>query len=182
MDRKYAVGFHLKPALHCKTAYLQTLYICKPFTSRHYKYSSHYTNLKTTPLEAVCNAGDNTEFTDFNTECCPKIDSVVGRKPATAPLFFLCMGYSSAIPILGQKFARNRCICYGYRDIHNFSFSAKVQYGRQKWPKLKFFPTHRILLNYPVGPKFARNPSTSYSFHDIHTFSCSTKIQAVCQK
>ena len=29
---------------------------------------------------------------------------------------------------------------YLFRDIHNFSFSAKIQDGRQKWRKLKFFP------------------------------------------
>ena len=40
----------------------------------------------------------------------------------------------------GQKFARNRSISYGFRDIHTFSFSAKIQDGHQKWRKLKFFP------------------------------------------
>ena len=55
----------------CKTVHLQTLYICKPFTSRHYKYPSRNTNLKTSLRFG--NAGDNTEFTDFNTQCCPKI-------------------------------------------------------------------------------------------------------------
>ena len=40
----------------------------------------------------------------------------------------------------GQKFAQNRSISYGFRDIHNFLFSAKFQDGRQKWRKLKFFP------------------------------------------
>ena len=39
---------------------------------------------------------------------------------------------------VGQKFARNRSISYGFRDIHTFSFSAKIQDGRQKWRKLKF--------------------------------------------
>ena len=40
---------------------------------------------------------------------------------------------------VGQKFARNRSISYGFRDIHTFSFSAKIQDGRQKWRKLKFY-------------------------------------------
>ena len=40
----------------------------------------------------------------------------------------------------GQKFARNCSISYGFLDIHTFSFSAKIQDGRQKWRKLKFFP------------------------------------------
>ena len=41
---------------------------------------------------------------------------------------------------MGKKFAWNRSISYGFRDIHTFSFSAKIQDGRQKWWKLKFFP------------------------------------------
>ena len=40
----------------------------------------------------------------------------------------------------GQKFARNRSISYGFWNIHTFSFSAKIQDGRQKWRKFKFFP------------------------------------------
>ena len=54
--------------------------------------------------------------------------------------------------LAGQKFARNRSICYGFRDIHTFLFfSAKIQDGRQKWRKLKSFPLHRTLLYYPEG-------------------------------
>ena len=41
---------------------------------------------------------------------------------------------------VGQKFTRNRGILYGFRDIHTFSFSIKIQDGCQKWRKLKFFP------------------------------------------
>ena len=40
---------------------------------------------------------------------------------------------------VGQKFARNRSISYGFRNIHTFSFSAKIQDGRQKRRKFKFF-------------------------------------------
>ena len=39
-----------------KTAHLQTLYICKPFTSCHYKYPSCDTNLKTS-VKAVSKCG-----------------------------------------------------------------------------------------------------------------------------
>ena len=39
----------------------------------------------------------------------------------------------------GQRFARNHSISYGFRDIDTFSFSAKIQDGRRKWRKLKFF-------------------------------------------
>ena len=70
----------------------------------------------------------------------------------------------------GQKFTQNRSISYGFRDIHTFSFSTKIQDGRQKWRKLNFFPLHKILLYYPAGQKFARNCSISYGFRDIHTF------------
>ena len=93
----------------------------------------------------------------------------------------------------GQKFARNRSISYGFRDIDTFSFSAKIQDGRRKWRKLKFHPFAQdtvvppcrskicskslYLLYHPVGKKFARNRSISYGFRDIDTFSFSAKIQ-----
>ena len=34
---------------------------------------------------------------------------------------------------VGQKLARNSSISYGFQDFHIFSFSAKIQDGRQKW-------------------------------------------------
>ena len=71
---------------------------------------------------------------------------------------------------------------YIFRDIHNLSFSAKIQDGRQKWQKLKFFPRHRILLYYPVGQKFALNRSISYHFEDIFNVLFSAKIQDGHQK
>ena len=37
------------------------------------------------------------------------------------------------------KFCRNRSVSDGFRDINIFCFSAKIQDGRQKWRKLKFF-------------------------------------------
>ena len=51
--------------------------------------------------------------------------------------------------LLGQKFAQNRSISYGFRDIDTFSFSAKIQYGRRKWRKLKFPP---FAQETPVAP------------------------------
>ena len=39
----------------------------------------------------------------------------------------------------GQKFCPNRSISYGFQDINIFCFSAKIQDGRLKWRKLKFF-------------------------------------------
>ena len=53
----------------------------------------------------------------------------------------------------GQKFTRNRSICYGFRDIHTFSFSAKIQDGQQKWRKLKFFPFAKDTVALPCGSK-----------------------------
>ena len=68
----------------------------------------------------------------------------------------------------GQKFCPNRSISYGFWDIKIFSLFAKIQDGRQKWRKLKFFKIlYRILFYYPVGQKFCRNRSISYGFWDI---------------
>ena len=53
----------------------------------------------------------------------------------------------------GQKFAQNCSISYGFRDIHTFSFSAKIQDGRQKWRKLKFFHLAWDTLVLPYGSK-----------------------------
>ena len=83
---------------------------------------------------------------------------------------------------MGEKFLRNRSISYGFRDIHTFSFSAKIQDGHQKWRKLKFSPLDRTLVYYPAGQTIARNRSISYGFRDIHTFSFSAKIQDDRQK
>ena len=54
---------------------------------------------------------------------------------------------------MGQKFARYCSISYGFRDIHTFSFSTKIQDGRQKWRKLKFFPLAYDTLAPPCGSK-----------------------------
>ena len=54
---------------------------------------------------------------------------------------------------VGQKFARNCSISYSFRDSHNFSFSAKIQDGRQKWQKLKLFPFADDTLVLPCGSK-----------------------------
>ena len=54
---------------------------------------------------------------------------------------------------VGQKFARNRSISYGFRDIDTFSFSAKMQDGRGKWRKLKVFPFAQDTLVPSCGSK-----------------------------
>ena len=53
----------------------------------------------------------------------------------------------------GQKFARNRSISYGFRDIDPFSFSTKIQDGRRKWRKLKFPSFAQETLVPPCGSK-----------------------------
>ena len=42
---------------------------------------------------------------------------------------------------------------YLFRDIHTFSFSAKIQDGRQKWRKSKFYPFAQDTLVLPCGSK-----------------------------
>ena len=54
---------------------------------------------------------------------------------------------------VGQKFTGNSSICYGFRDIDTFSFSTKIQDGRRKWRKLKFFPFAQDTLIPPCGSK-----------------------------
>ena len=84
---------------------------------------------------------------------------------------------------VSQKFCPNRSISYGFWDIKIFSLFAKIQDGRQKWRKLKFFKIlYRILFYYPVGQKFCRNCSISYGFRDISIFCFSAKIQDGRQK
>ena len=41
---------------------------------------------------------------------------------------------------VGQKFARNRCVCYHFEDIFNVYFLLKIQDSHQKWQKFNFFP------------------------------------------
>ena len=53
----------------------------------------------------------------------------------------------------GRKFAWNHSICYAFRDIDTFPFSAKIQDGRQKWRKMKFFPFGQDTLVSPCGSK-----------------------------
>ena len=75
---------------------------------------------------------------------------------------------------VGQKFTQNRSISYGFQDIHTFSFSAKIQDGRQKWQKLKLFvfaqdccTTLRVKTLLEIAP--------SHSLQHIHTYSFAAK-------
>ena len=71
-----------------------------------------------------------------------------GQNPNFTPLHRTLLYY-----LADQKFARNRSISYGFQDIHTFSFSAKIQDGRQKWRKLKFFDFPQATLVLPRGSK-----------------------------
>ena len=55
----------------------------------------------------------------------------------------------------GQKFARNCSISCHFRDIFNVLFSTKIQDGRQKWQKLKFFPCAQDTLELPCRSKIS---------------------------
>ena len=59
-------------------------------------------------------------------------------KVAKIEIFALCMVHPCNT--LRVENSLEITISYGFRDIHTFSFSAKIQDGRQKWRKLKFFP------------------------------------------
>ena len=73
---------------------------------------------------------------------------------------------------VGQKFARNRSISYGFRDIDSFSFSAKIQDGRRKWRKLKFSPFPQDSLVPPYGLKI--RSKSLYLVAKIEIFPLST--------
>ena len=70
---------------------------------------------------------------------------------------------------MGQKFARNRSISYGFRDIHTFSFSAKIQDGRQKWRKLKFSPFAQDTLVTTLRVKHSLEIALSCTVFEIFT-------------
>ena len=71
-----------------------------------------------------------------------------GENQYFSPLHRTLLFYPS-----GQKFAWNRSISYGFRDIHTFPFSAKIQDGCQKWWKLKFYPFAQDILVLPCRSK-----------------------------
>ena len=59
----------------------------------------------------------------------PRSNNKGDRRPYNKTTVAVCI---SRRALKGKK--------YFFRDTHNFSFSAKIQDGRQKWRKLKFFP------------------------------------------
>ena len=75
-----------------------------------------------------------------------------------------------------QRFARNRSMSYGFRDIDTFPFSAKIQDGRRKWQKFKFPSFAQETLVPPCGSKI-HSKSLFYGFRDIDSFPFSAKIQ-----
>ena len=73
-------------------------------------------------------------FTFFRFPLKSKMAAKSGENWNFSPLHRILLYYP-----LGQKFAWNRSISYGFRDIYTFPFFTKIQDGRQKWRKLKFF-------------------------------------------
>ena len=59
----------------------------------HHVTTNNQTHLATQTCKQLCkqfpNAGDNTEFTDFNTQCCPKIRLRCGQKASHCTLVLL---------------------------------------------------------------------------------------------
>ena len=78
----------------------------------------------------------------------PQKSKIAAKNQNFTPLYRTLLYYP-----VGQKFARNRSISYGFQDIHTFSFSAKIQDGRQKWRKSKFFAFAQDTLVLPYGSK-----------------------------
>ena len=87
-------------------------------------------------------------FTLFHFPLKSKMAAKSGENLNFPPLHRILLYYPA-----GQKFARNRSISYGYHDSHTFSFSAKIQDGRQNWRKLKFFPKAQDTPKLPCGSK-----------------------------
>ena len=73
-------------------------------------------------------------FTLFHFPLKSKMAAKSGENLNFSPLYRILLFYP-----VGQIFARNRSISYSFRDIHTFSFSIKIQDGRQV-TKLKSFP------------------------------------------
>ena len=68
------------------------------------------------------------------------------------------------------------------RDIHTFSFSAKIQDGRQKWRKFKFYPFGQDTLVLPCGSKNRSKLLYLVRFSRYSHFLFSTNIQDGRQK
>ena len=87
-------------------------------------------------------------FTLFHFPQKSKMAAKSGENWNFSPLHRILLYYP-----VGQTFARNCSISYVFRDIQTFSFSAKIQDGRQKWRKLKFFTFAQATLVLPCGSK-----------------------------
>ena len=85
-------------------------------------------------------------------------------------------------PPMGQKFAQTCSISCGFQDIYNFLFVAKIQDGRQKWQKLKFFPFVKNTLVLPNGSKINSKSLHPFRFRRYLQFLFFVKIQDGHQK
>ena len=73
---------------------------------------------------------------------------------------------------------RNRSISYSFRDIHTFSFSAKIQDGRQKWRK--FFPFAKDPLVLTCGSKILSKSLYLLRFSSYSHFFIKLEIFPLC--
>ena len=87
-------------------------------------------------------------FRNIHTFSFTKMATKSGENPNFTPFHRTLLYYPA-----GQNFARNRTISYGFRDIHTFSFFTKIQDGRKKWRKSKFFPFPQDTLVLPCRSK-----------------------------
>ena len=87
-------------------------------------------------------------FTLFHFPQKSKMAAKSGENRNFSPLHRTLLYY-----LVGQNFARNRTIYYSFRDINTFSFTAKIQYGRQKRRKVNFFAFPQDTLVLPCGSK-----------------------------
>ena len=71
------------------------------------------------------------------------------RKLNFSPLHMMLLCYPA-----GQNFARNRSITYGFRNIHTFSFSAKIQDGRSKSLYLLQFSRYSHFFLFRKNPRW----------------------------
>ena len=87
-------------------------------------------------------------FTLFHLPQKSKMATKSGENPNFTPLHRTLLYYPA-----GQKFTQDHSISYSFQDIHTFSFSAKIQDGRQKWQKLKLFAFAQDTLALSCGSK-----------------------------
>ena len=124
-------------------------WVLKIAVLKYYSVSKRGTTAKSNPKQATdpislhTKFGDNSSNTFPLNERKPCVTPDIGRR--TAEKAKIIYPPPRGVDIIlyhyhaSQNFCQNGSISYGFRDINIFCFSAKIQDGRQKWRKLKFF-------------------------------------------